>query len=1474
MKAKMTRRILAAILSVVMVLALIPAAFASNFPDVPDNAWYAKAVDYCFDNGLMAGMGNGFEPNGKVTREQAVRTLYAMSGSPATTYEAKFSDVAEGKWYTPGIMWGAKNSIVNGYTDGTFGVGQNVTREQIAQFFYKYAQFIGLEETFAPLNEFPDAAKVSSWAKSAVQWAVSKGILSGVAGSDGKNYLKPQDPLTRAQLASILARFHEKYIADIKICNHEETEIRNAKPATCTEEGYTGDVYCTNPDCNLENGLVEKGKAIPALGHDYVEGQCTRCGEVDPDYLRDFVLTDEIAGGKQYIIYSPGHQMVIKNENNRDWNLIPEPMTPEDDKFVETEPGALNDYVWTLVDNGDGTFSFVNGENKIVMWISETYFELTNNAEYPESDGNWKIIPAEGKDNLFFIQHATFSNSWGPAYIECYYNANKDITNISGYTCGNPAGDKYINDFGFQFYGFGKPCQHASTEDVAAVAPSCTEPGYTAGVRCTSCGKWISGHEVVPATGHSYVEGFCEYCGKPEPQGEEVVIYYPAEGKVMTTASKEYNGKLELVAANASLVDDKVVTSATDVAKFIMTEEDGVVTFATADGKYLYADGTHVKLADVEDENTKFVVEEAEGGVYLRCATAQFSGKPQYIEFFSGVFTVFSFQEAKANIYTFGLYPLGEGGGDDGEEADFVRVTADPVDWEGTYVVAYDLSATEALVFNGIADSDKNNVKATVSGDVLTTSVDYAVVVEKSGDGYTFKTKAGYLDGKLSSGAASNGTTFNADARVGSLSWDSTNNIAVMTSAVGTVMRFNNGAVYEGEGNYEWFRFYKPASSVQTPVVLYKLSDDVPPCEHINTTPDDGTKASCTEPGYTAGVKCDDCGKWISGHEVIPATGHIDEDENGKCDVCGADLNNSFVLASEIKDGDQVVIYNPGNGKAVPAVIKSSYYLDVVDITPNGDRIETEDATIIWTVSKDGDNYSFVNEAGTLSLNFNASTSKTSITLDGENPAMTVVPCNADNYTFFIYSATQTGTYGPVYLEYYAQFADFSAYSTSADRATEQNFGYQFYVKGGEPIKPCEHDWVAGTPVAATCTEDGYTPYTCSKCNAVKTGDVVPATGHDFGDDNICDVCGYEKPELGDSVAIFYPTDSKVMTTESYFYNNKKYELAAADATLTDGIISTEADNVALFTMIEDGETVTFKTEDGKYLSADGTNVALVDAEDDNTKFVLEEADGGVYIRCATAQYQGKAQYLEYYSNYFTVYGFQEAKANIYTFVLAPVAEPCAHDWVAGTVVEATCTKAGYTEYTCSLCGKTKTEEGAAATGHVDANSDQICDACGKSLATGSYSVADSIAVGDKIVLVAHVSDAYYAMSNDSATINKALAGVAVTIDGNKVVVSDETVVWEVCAGSAAGSITLKSNDGKYISWSTSTTLALGEKGTDLTAACGEGTSTLLFTGTLNASTVRGLFARDNNGVQFRAYSTTNVGTSGYCDGVTIYKLG
>ena len=180
------------------------------FSDLDAKAWYHEGVDYALTNSLMNGVGSGkFEPDGQLIRAQLVTVLYRAAGEPDTGKQVNpFTDVADDAWYTKAVIWAANNGIVNGVAKNTFAPDDSITREQIATMLYRYAGAKAVKED--KLSAFPDAAKVSDWAKEALNWAVASGLINGVADANGTANLEPQATATRAQIATILMRWLEK----------------------------------------------------------------------------------------------------------------------------------------------------------------------------------------------------------------------------------------------------------------------------------------------------------------------------------------------------------------------------------------------------------------------------------------------------------------------------------------------------------------------------------------------------------------------------------------------------------------------------------------------------------------------------------------------------------------------------------------------------------------------------------------------------------------------------------------------------------------------------------------------------------------------------------------------------------------------------------------------------------------------------------------------------------------------------------------------------------------------------------------------------------------------------------------------------------------------------------------------------------------------------------------------------------------
>lgn len=194
----------------------------SHFTDVLTNNWQFSFAKYAVDNNLMAGTGTDaygrvtFLPDKAITREEFVQVLYNAEGKPVVESEKVFPDVAEGGWYKNAVLWAFENNIASGLGDGNFGIGRKITRQDLALMLYKYASLKGysLDATADTILQYGDGSAVSDYAKTAMDWAVTNGILSG-KGTAGKPLstfrLDPAGTATRAECAAMLRNFMTKF---------------------------------------------------------------------------------------------------------------------------------------------------------------------------------------------------------------------------------------------------------------------------------------------------------------------------------------------------------------------------------------------------------------------------------------------------------------------------------------------------------------------------------------------------------------------------------------------------------------------------------------------------------------------------------------------------------------------------------------------------------------------------------------------------------------------------------------------------------------------------------------------------------------------------------------------------------------------------------------------------------------------------------------------------------------------------------------------------------------------------------------------------------------------------------------------------------------------------------------------------------------------------------------------------------------
>ena len=192
----------------------IPAPAPLPFLDVQEGDWYYEDVGYVYRLGLMEGTGMGlFSPNGTTTRGMLVTILYRMEGVETGTGWTPFQDVETDAYYSAPVGWAAWNGIVSGYEDDTFRPNDRITREQLAVILYRYGCY--KEWTMSQqgdLYQFSDWESCHDYAWTALSWAVEAGLVQGKE----MNRLDPLGPATRAQVAAILHRFHQTFLAELE----------------------------------------------------------------------------------------------------------------------------------------------------------------------------------------------------------------------------------------------------------------------------------------------------------------------------------------------------------------------------------------------------------------------------------------------------------------------------------------------------------------------------------------------------------------------------------------------------------------------------------------------------------------------------------------------------------------------------------------------------------------------------------------------------------------------------------------------------------------------------------------------------------------------------------------------------------------------------------------------------------------------------------------------------------------------------------------------------------------------------------------------------------------------------------------------------------------------------------------------------------------------------------------------------------
>lgn len=178
-----------------------------TFADVKTDDWFYDAVKFVAASNMMVGVdaaGTTFAPARNTTRASVAQILFRMEKEPDASV-ADFRDVADGAWYAEAVNWSTETGLMTGYGDGTFGPDADMKRQELVTVLYRYAKRLGLDTAAGDLSAFADADEVAGWAEEAMAWAVNAGLIKGRNGT----HLAPDGTTSRSELAVILQRFQK-----------------------------------------------------------------------------------------------------------------------------------------------------------------------------------------------------------------------------------------------------------------------------------------------------------------------------------------------------------------------------------------------------------------------------------------------------------------------------------------------------------------------------------------------------------------------------------------------------------------------------------------------------------------------------------------------------------------------------------------------------------------------------------------------------------------------------------------------------------------------------------------------------------------------------------------------------------------------------------------------------------------------------------------------------------------------------------------------------------------------------------------------------------------------------------------------------------------------------------------------------------------------------------------------------------------
>lgn len=239
--------------AVALFLLLLFSLPVSAYDDVTGNEWYADAVGYVTDLGLMKGTGNDkFSPGGTFSRAMFAQVMYRLNGSPDVAGGGEFVDVRDDAWYATAVSWAHANGLMSGYGKGEFGPSDPVTREQLATVLYRNSSLGNVHDNRI-LGIFDDDESVSWWAVDGLSWAVTNGLVTGSGTT-----LCPRMSATRAEVAQIMYRY----------CRlSDEAEPDTSQSYIHVEDGVIHTNLACDEDKKVRFKIVKDGKEIICVMH-------------------------------------------------------------------------------------------------------------------------------------------------------------------------------------------------------------------------------------------------------------------------------------------------------------------------------------------------------------------------------------------------------------------------------------------------------------------------------------------------------------------------------------------------------------------------------------------------------------------------------------------------------------------------------------------------------------------------------------------------------------------------------------------------------------------------------------------------------------------------------------------------------------------------------------------------------------------------------------------------------------------------------------------------------------------------------------------------------------------------------------------------------------------------------------------------------------------------------------------------------